>query len=158
MRVQLSVPPPIQTLCFGQLSLAFPSSVLPTSCPSLLRDPLVSLLLEILDFAPVTPWSPPWWGIQPPSWPCQLQAAQYTLTLHGLLGGCGCHACPRHAKCFAHLSYGRPRRSVSWLLTFTEETRGGQVGPLPAQEVAMLGLNVVVPNVYLESLKKPGAT
>lgn len=35
--------------------------------------------------------------------------------------------------------HSHPRRLVPWLLSFTEETEGGQVGPLSAQEVAVPG-------------------
>lgn len=98
------------------------------------------LLLGILDLAPVAPWSP-WWGFQPPSWPCQLLATLVQTKLDWLargLWGVTLISCTSSALLIR--PYGSPRRSVSWLLPFTEEeTRAGQVGPLPTQEVAIPG-------------------
>lgn len=67
-----------------------------------------------------------------------LLKAQQKLT--GLLGGCWCRTHQLRVKGFAHLSLQQPQEiGVMVTVILREETRGGQVGPLPAQEVAVPG-------------------
>lgn len=91
------LPPTQMPGCKG-LSLAFPCNALPTSCLGS-SGTLLSLLLGILDYAPVAPWNPTLWGFQPPPWSCQLLLhTQQKLT--GLLGE------------GVHSSHGAPKASL----------------------------------------------
>jgi hypothetical protein len=103
------------------LWLSHPVFYLPAAWTS--SGTLFSLLLGILDCVPVAPWNPTLWGLQP-SWFCQLLPnIQQKLT--GLL--CGEEGKnSQHAKCFAFCPHSDPRRSVWWLLSFTERLREGR--------------------------------